>query len=367
MGQLLPILKPTGYRQEAPLFLKEKLFDSSSSPVVAFGIDEGNRIVYKSVSSQEDYQNKLIELKQQALENLKGINPEIQVEDAQGTKIAFVVGSEYASEKILDVEFMKSLGRSIGSDSLMVGIPFKGHLIAIDSNSEIRLRFAEIIQEYYNNPQQDPISDKVFLVNDGEIVAMAGENIEDEDGNDQFIITENAKTNNYKVELKCKSIEELTDNVNTSFQQIMAMIMQRKAFGGEVEYHIGTDMTLDNGLTDKCQSFVTQIEENEMVQTLIQALVNSNMRLTFFYKNKQIAPLEANSEISSSKDYSNFTEDELFCEFDRILSIPNASTNVTALIEMSALMKEYKSRGLELPDTNSRPVGKVKKWWQFWK
>ncbi|MBB6002332.1 hypothetical protein [Arcicella rosea] len=295
MRQLLPILKPTGYRQEVPLFFKEFLFESSSSPVIAFGTDEGNRISYEGASDEEDYKNRFPILKRQAFDNLKEIQPSIEVQDAQGTKIAFVVGHEYASEKILDSDFMKQVGQLIGSKSLMVGIPFKGHLIATDSNSEIRLKFPAIIQKYYNNPQQDPISDKVFLVNDGEIVAMAGENLEDDGGKDNFIITENGKTNNYKVELKSKSIEELTENVNTSFQQVMAMIMQRKVFGGEVSYHLGGEMKLDKILTDKCQSYVTQIDENEMAQTLIQALTNSKTSLKFYYKNRQIAPLDNNS------------------------------------------------------------------------
>lgn len=308
MGQLLPILKPTGYRQDVPLFFTEQLFNSSVSPVIAFGTDEGNRISYEGASSDEDYKSRFPILKQQAFDNLKAIQPTIEVQDAQGTKIAFVVGHEYASEKILDSDFMRQVGKAINSNSLMVGIPFKGHLIAIDSNAEIRLKFPAIIQKYYNNPQQDPISDKVFLVNDGEIVAMAGESIDDDGGNDNFTITEIGKTNNYKVELKSKSIEELTENVNASFQQVMALIMQRKVFGGEVAYHLGKDMKLDKILIEKCQSYVTQIEENEMAQTLIQALTSTKTKLSFYYNNKQIAPVDNNSIEQQSQHLDDTTK-----------------------------------------------------------
>ena len=367
MGQLLPILKPSDYRKDVKLFFKERLFDSSASPIIAFGTDEGNLISYEGASSDEDYQNRLPMLKKQALDNLKSIQPEIQVQDAQGTKIAFVINNEYASEKILDVEFMKSVGKRIGSNSLMVGVPFKGHLIATDSNSDIRMKFPAIIEKYYNNPEQDAISDKVFLVNDGEIVAMAGENIDD-DQQEKFVITEIGTSNNYKVDVKSKSIEELTENVNTSFQQIMAMIMQRKIFGGEISYHIGTDLQLDNRLVEKCQDIVKQIETSEMAQVLIQSLTNSSTKLTFYYENKQIAPKTESVVIEPTPaNFSNLSVDELTTEFYKIMDVPNAQTNVLALKQMTTLIQEFKRRKLQLPDPNSRPSGNSKKWWQFWK
>lgn len=64
-------------------------------------------------------------------------------------------------------------------------------------------------------------------------------------------------------------------------------------------------------------------------------------------------------------DYAHLTQEQLNEEFHRIVSIPNARTNITALTQMSALMKEYKKRGLEYPEAGLKPNNKT--WWQFWK
>lgn len=368
MGQLMPILKPSGYRNDVDLFFKKTLFDSISSPVIAFGIDEGSRIAYEGANTKEEYDKKLPELFHQSLKNLKEVHPNVELQDAGGSIIAFVTGHEYASEKILDNEFMKELSIKLGVNSLMVGIPFKGHLIAIDSNSDIRLKFPAVIKKYYDNPQQDPISEHVFLVQDGSVVAMAGENINDEP-NENFKITENGKSNNYKVEVSSKTIDELTETVNTSFQQIMTMVMNRKVFGGNISYHLDNSIPFSNQLTEKCNSYVEQIEKNEMAQTLTQALTKSGIKLNFFYAGKQISPEGRDDKTSNSVkiDYSTFSEKELNNEFYAIVSIPNARTNIDALTKMSELMKEYKKRGIELPDKNSKTSNEIKKWWQFWK
>ncbi len=66
--------------------------------------------------------------------------------------------------------------------------------------------------------------------------------------------------------------------------------------------------------------------------------------------------------------YSLFTDRELNQEFDRIVSIPNARTNIAALTDMTELMEEYEKRGLEMPNKKSysKPIEQKKPWWKFW-
>lgn len=295
MGKLMPILKPAGYRKDIPLFYKKALFNSSSSPVIALGTDEGNRIDYVMAGDQQELDTKLPELYKQALENLRAIEPSLDIQDAGGAKVAFLTGHEYASEKILDSEYMKMLSQKLNAPNLMVGIPFKGHLIAVDANSDIRMKFAAIIKKYYDNPQQDPISEYVFLVNDGEVEAMGGDNIPEE----SFVISENGTTNNYTVKVSSKTIEELTETVNGSFQQIMAMVLSRKVFGGQISYYLTNSMPLNNQLIDKCNSYVAQIQQNEMAQTLSKTLTGAGINLSFYYEGKLI-PSKAESNTANN-------------------------------------------------------------------
>lgn len=296
MGKLMPVLKPIGYRKDVPFFYKKALFNSSSSPVIALGTDEGHRIDYETAANQQEYDAKLPELYKKALENLKQVEPNLDIQDAGGAKVAFITGHEYASEKILDSSYMKMLSQKLGAPSLMVGIPFKGHLIAVDVNSDIRMKFAAIIKKYYDNPQQDPISEYVFLVNDGEVTGMGGNNIPEE----PYVISENATTNNYTVKVSVKTIDELTETVNGSFQQIMAMVLTRKVFGGQINYYLTNSMPINNQLIDKCNSYVAQIQQNEMAQTISKTLTGAGINLSFYYEGKLI-PSKADANTADSQ------------------------------------------------------------------
>ena len=66
--------------------------------------------------------------------------------------------------------------------------------------------------------------------------------------------------------------------------------------------------------------------------------------------------------------YSSYSVEELNNEYHRIVSIPNARTNISALTDMTELMAEYEKRGLEMPNkkSGSKPKDQNKPWWKFW-
>ncbi|MET0637934.1 MAG: hypothetical protein ABWZ25_18020 [Chitinophagaceae bacterium] len=81
MGQILPILKRSVYRENDRLFFKKRLFESTAAPVIAYGTDEGVKVIYESASDEADYQNRIQSLRNQALDNLKNIRPQVDVQD----------------------------------------------------------------------------------------------------------------------------------------------------------------------------------------------------------------------------------------------------------------------------------------------
>jgi hypothetical protein len=90
------------------------------------------------------------------------------------------------------------------------------------------------------------------------------------------------------VKVLVKTIDELTEMVNGSFQQIMALVLSRKVFGGQINYYLTNSIPLNNELIEKCNSYVAQIQQNEMAQTLSKTLTGAGINLSFYYEGKLI-------------------------------------------------------------------------------
>ena len=89
------------------------------------------------------------------------------------------------------------------------------------------------------------------------------------------------------------------------------------------------------------------------------------------FENEKKGPNEKPKSAEPKKKeakYSSFTVQELHQEYNRIISIPNARTNISALTDMTELMGEYKKRGIEMPTNKSasKPKKQSKPWWKFW-
>ena len=349
MDTLLPILKTSDYRKDEKLQFKEFLFNDAIAPVVAYGKDSGNAMVYEGAANESDLYARFPAIKKEALANLKAIDVPYQITEAEGTNVLFAEGHEYASEKILDKAYMIKIAADLKCDTLMVGIPFKGVLMAIDSNSEMRLKLPVIVKQYFDNPQQDPISDKVFLVQNGEVVAMGGEKLPENESEDNFVISEN-KTQNYGIELKSKNIEELVTDINTSFKQVMLMILQRKSFGGEITFKLSSAIPLNDTLTDKCNSIIEQIEKNEMLQTISQALASSKVQFKFLHDGNLIAPTTAPKTVQSDSIQKSIpVASKLEQETKKVIT--DTSEKIKSVAENK-----------QIPAT----AKKSKPWWKFW-
>lgn len=423
MEKIMPILKPAGYRKDVPYFIKEQLLNNNSSPVIAFGVDKGSHIEYEGAQDQESYEAKLKEMREEALHHLKSVEPKIEFQEVEGTKVAFISNNEYASEKIWDKDYMISLAEKLDAGDLMVGIPFKGHMLAVDSSSNLRNKFPAVIIKYFENPQQDTISPHVFLVRNGEVIAMAGVDVGDDNAATNVSLSENQETNNYVVKIKATTIDEVKEMVNSSYQQILLMVMKTKQFGGKIDFYIDGEIEKSEELVNRCNFFVEQISNNEMAQTIVSVIAKNGISPQFYYKNEKIAPLgsgekkeevakgeefveeslteeqkkEREVEQAENADYSNFTLEELDKVYYEIVSIPDARLHLPSLIKMTKLMEAYEKMGEKMPPDRRKgksgtakrpanwgksksessspplPAGKnlvqkeKKKWWEFWK
>lgn len=83
----------------------------------------------------------------------------------------------------------------------------------------------------------------------------------------------------------------------------------------------------------------------------------------FETENKPVgAPPAAEPKTEKKAKYAAFSESELNREYRRILSVPNARTNFTALNDIAELMTEYEKRGIAMPGKGAEK----KPWWKFW-
>lgn len=85
-------------------------------------------------------------------------------------------------------------------------------------------------------------------------------------------------------------------------------------------------------------------------------------------KNESNATSAQEQATDEPPNYASLTNEELSKEHNRILSIPNARTNIAALTAMAALIEEYENRGMEMPGKKQAPKPKKqsKPWWKFW-
>ncbi len=74
----------------------------------------------------------------------------------------------------------------------------------------------------------------------------------------------------------------------------------------------------------------------------------------------KIGTNETNEETVLVNKYQSFSESQLDNEFNRIVSIPNARTNVECLKQMTALIQVYESKGFDMPGSHSKQQVKPK-------
>lgn len=277
-NELRAILKPFGYKENSPLLIKEALFNYEKSPIVAFGVDKGSHIEYSSALDDNDLLIKLEESKKQAFENNSQIEVEYSVEVIDGEKLFVVTPHEYASEKILDQSFLKTVGQELGSESLLIAIPHQGVFMAIDSSSDFRGKLAGFAKDKYENPEANPITPHIFEIQNQVVVGVGGEDL-GEDKNDSIIQKSNG---DYIVQLNSSSFDEFKNEVSTGYSLALLMAMKNKDFSGKIIFNqTNLYFIFSEEVLEKCRSFTSQIENNEMAQLISKTMSGNGISPSF--------------------------------------------------------------------------------------
>lgn len=111
------------------------------------------------------------------------------------------------------------------------------------------------------------------------------------------------------------------------------------------------------------QSFIKEIPTRDTIQNW-EKKYSRKVEVLIRYDKEEIAKTDSNvvnnDKVEQAKSntetnkYTFLNEDGLKMEFFRIINIPNAQTNIEALKDMSALIKEFERRNIPLPDGNQQ-------------
>jgi hypothetical protein len=146
---------------------------ATAVPWVAYGEDMPNSFAIFVKDGTREHQ--LDALHEQAIENLKTLDAEVEEVDAGQLKMLVVSGHYFAAEKVLDGDFMRGIHARLRTPLLLAGVPRKGLLFIMDArvNPQASAGFIGLCVSEYEKNASEPISPTPLLLQDGKICGFA--------------------------------------------------------------------------------------------------------------------------------------------------------------------------------------------------
>jgi hypothetical protein len=148
-------------------------------PWVGFGYDRPHTFEFLNRDALATLGRSLDDLEREALRNLhrrRATWERVDVKLGLFKKLRIMAcGDDFLSaERILDVTFMREAQDRLRARGLLVGIPRRGYLVAMDgeAGAERATPFVSLVAMQYREPESAPISPLVFALKDGEIVGI---------------------------------------------------------------------------------------------------------------------------------------------------------------------------------------------------
>ena len=175
-GQVFPMLRASDWNPGTDHFyggplLPELPQEAGPSPLLTLVRDLPSAVQFIPSDTSDD---ELALLHEQAGENLSSIEVDVQVVESEGRKILVVGGHYFASEKVLDSEFMKSLEEQLGVERMAASVPGRGMLFATsgDDDETIVMLAGLAHQAHADVDPSDQISPGVFLIENGKPIGF---------------------------------------------------------------------------------------------------------------------------------------------------------------------------------------------------
>lgn len=181
VGDVVPCLKDPNWGLEE-WTLKRPLWRGQNSPLmpsVAFGWDHPHTFEFLNRNSLAEHGVGTAFLEGTAIRNLckrKTTWEPLDIKLGWFKRARFLVcGDDYlAAEKILDPAFMNEAQRRLGANGLLVGIPRRSILFAMDAEAGVDRvgAFMAAILAQFESQESAPITPALFAVRNGTVVGM---------------------------------------------------------------------------------------------------------------------------------------------------------------------------------------------------
>jgi hypothetical protein len=148
-------------------------------PVILYGHDGERTFGLLTLPRDDDPDT----IHAEALANLSSVEVEVESIDVHGHKVAVVSGSFFATEKILDPEFMHELHGDLG-DLLAVAVPRRGLMFVTGAIESQAVSAIAALADHEHAEASRPITPTVLLVQDGAVVGFADTDDDDDGGGD---------------------------------------------------------------------------------------------------------------------------------------------------------------------------------------
>lgn len=152
---------------------------SEFMPWVAFGYDHPHTFEFLSKAQVKEGPQDANQVEREAVRNLRLRKVEwtevsVKLSFFKKLKMQVCQGDFLAAEKILDVGFMRQAQTALKARGILVGIPVRGVMFAMDGEggTDRITAFIALIASQYQSAESAPISPAVFALKDGQVVEM---------------------------------------------------------------------------------------------------------------------------------------------------------------------------------------------------
>ncbi|MEL6105197.1 MAG: hypothetical protein AAFU85_04140 [Planctomycetota bacterium] len=182
-SQVFPMLRASDWSPGTDNFFGGPLLpelppEAGPSPLVTLVRDLPSAVQFIPGETPEE---EIEMLREQAKENLRSLDVDIQAVETEGRMILIVGGHYFAAEKVLDGDFMKSLQEQLGVDRVAATAPGRGMLFAASGEDDdtIVMLAGLAHQAHADVDPSEQISPGIFLLEDGEPIGFTVLDFED--------------------------------------------------------------------------------------------------------------------------------------------------------------------------------------------